>query len=103
MTPTPQAIENAARAIATSYGEDADDYASLLDICGPNNEAVPVWAKYVEQAKAALSIDLGDMTLAPKEPTTTMLSAGRDAWIVDDLRRSSTLYRAMIAAAEGER
>jgi len=37
--------------------------------------------------------------LAPKEPTTKMLAAGQTAWLADPCRKSSTLYRAMLAAA----
>lgn len=38
------------------------------------------------------------------EPTVAMLEAGQKAWLEDPLRRSSTLYRAMLSAATtGER
>lgn len=37
--------------------------------------------------------------LVPREPTTTMLAAGQSAWLDDPQRRSSTLFKAMVAAA----
>ena len=37
--------------------------------------------------------------LVPVEPSTAMLSAGQVAWLADPMRRSSTLYAAMLAAA----
>lgn len=52
---SPTALEEAAKAIAASYGEDPDDYASLLDICGPNNEPLLTWQKYAEQSTAAIT------------------------------------------------
>lgn len=99
--PTAQAVERAAREMAKSYGEDPDDYASLLDICGPNNEPLPVWHQYVEQAKSALSADLGDMVLVPVEATPAIIKA----YIAADRRRKRYTatakrdYRAMIEAA----
>lgn len=37
--------------------------------------------------------------LVPVEPTQAQLSAGQTAWLADPMRRSTTLYRAMLAAA----
>lgn len=37
--------------------------------------------------------------LVPREPTTAMLAAGQRAWLTDPQRRSSTLFRAMVDAA----
>jgi hypothetical protein len=37
--------------------------------------------------------------LVPLEPTAQMLAAGQMAWVRDPLRKSSTLYRAMVEAA----
>lgn len=37
--------------------------------------------------------------LVPVEPTQEMLKAGQDAWLKDPAKRSSTLYKAMLAAA----
>ncbi len=39
--------------------------------------------------------------LVPRDPTMKMLAAGQTAWLADPLRKSSTLYRAMIDAAGG--
>ena len=106
MTPTPQAIENAARAM-----RDITFNALTMDECR-------------DAAKAALSIDLGDMVLVPKEPTEAMLEAAVvaghqvnkpfveriksrsfEAGMSSDItagdgRIYRAAYRAMIAAAE---
>lgn len=37
--------------------------------------------------------------LVPREATTAQLAAGQRAWIDDPLKRSSTLYRAMVEAS----
>ena len=65
---SPTALEAAAKAIAASYGEDPDDFASLLDICGPNNEPLPTWHKYTEQATAAI--------------TAYLAQAGKEGWVL---------------------
>lgn len=50
---------------------------------------------------AALAVD--GVALVPREPSMAMLAAGQKAWNDDPLKKSSTLYRAMIAAAsDGE-
>ncbi|KAB0538083.1 hypothetical protein [Pseudochrobactrum saccharolyticum] len=54
--------EKVAREICLSYGQDPDDYASLCDICGSNNEPLPQWHMYIEQAEAAIR------ALSPAEP-----------------------------------
>lgn len=46
--------EKVAREICLSYGQDPDDYASLCDVCGPNNEPRPQWHMHIEQAEAAI-------------------------------------------------
>ncbi|QUI48287.1 hypothetical protein [Pseudomonas aeruginosa] len=58
----------------------------LLDSC----------AAHVAQAQH--SVPEGWM-LVPVEPTQAQLSAGQTAWLADPMRRSTTLYRAMLAAA----
>ena len=68
MTLSPTALEEAAKAIAASYGEDPDDYASLLDICGPNNEPLLTWQKYAEQSTAAI--------------TAYLAQAGKEGWVM---------------------
>lgn len=42
---------------------------------------------------------MNEWKMVPVEPSDEMLDAGAKAWLSDDLRRSSTLYRAMISAA----
>ncbi|WP_457859899.1 hypothetical protein [Pseudomonas aeruginosa] len=49
-------------------------------------------------AQAQHSVPEGWM-LVPLEPTQAQLSAGQTAWLADPMRRSTTLYRAMLAAA----
>ena len=39
------------------------------------------------------------MALVPIEPTTAMLSAAATAWNADTLKRTSTIWKAMIEAA----
>jgi len=82
--PTPQAIENAARAM-----RHITFNALTMDECR-------------DAAQAALSADLGDMVLVPREPTPAIIKA----YIAADRRRKRYAatakrdYRAMIAAAE---
>lgn len=45
-------IEAIAKVISLSYGENPDDDAPPTKICGPNNEPLPNWQAYEEQAKA---------------------------------------------------
>ncbi len=52
--PSKELIENVARELCLSYGQDPDVYASLCDICGPNNEPLPQWHIYTEQAETAV-------------------------------------------------
>jgi hypothetical protein len=53
-----------------------------------------------EIARAALSaIEAEDWQVVPKTETMEQQAAGYIAWRDDPLKRSSTLYRAMLAAA----
>jgi len=49
------AIKAIAEVISASYGENPEDDAPLSKICGPNNEPLPFWMAYEEQAKAVLA------------------------------------------------
>lgn len=49
------AVQAIAEVISLSYGENPDDDAPLSRICGPNNEPLPCWMVYDEQAKAVLA------------------------------------------------
>lgn len=51
------------------------------------------------QATAAITAYLAGDVVVPREETTAMLAAGQKAWVADELKRSSTLYRAMVSAA----
>ncbi len=62
------------------------------------NEAHAKLAGLYEAAQAQHSVPEGWM-LVPVEPTQAQLSAGQTAWLADPMRRSTTLYRAMLAAA----
>lgn len=42
---------------------------------------------------------LGDWVLVPRVPTDAMLRAAQSAWLDDTLRRTTTMWRAMLAAA----
>ena len=47
-------IEIGARAIAKSHGHDPDDLAPRTSMCTANNEQVPWWKVFEEQAEACL-------------------------------------------------
>lgn len=109
MKPTPQAIENAARAMEPRAFEILDaGYTSqnyFEERAFLNAEKVVKRAR--KKATSALSGDLGDMVLVPKEATAEMLVAATD---LDEFvggalytAHPGSVYRAMIAAAEGER
>jgi len=98
MTPTPQAIENAARALARRRGFDfPSDWEYLYH---PKSDI----GLAVADATAALSADLGDLVLVPKEATDAICEAGVsfDEAAGGKGYEYRELYRAMIAAAEGE-
>ncbi|MHC9118281.1 hypothetical protein ACYTSF_28755 [Pseudomonas aeruginosa] len=82
-----------AKAIAERFGVDIGEHSNLN--C-PWNEAL-VWMQQ-PPAQAQHSVPEGWM-LVPVEPTQAQLSAGQTAWLADPMRRSTTLYRAMLAAA----
>ena len=42
---------------------------------------------------------LGDWVSVPRVPTDMMLRAAQDAWLNDPLRRTTTMWAAMLAAA----
>lgn len=42
---------------------------------------------------------LGDWVLVPRVPTDAMLRAAQGAWLNDPLRRTTTMWAAMLAAA----
>lgn len=100
MKPTPQAIENAAREMCRSawQGSKIVDGDALAD-SGEYD------LFYRDLAQAALSVDLGDMVLVPKAATGAMCEAARsfDEAAGGKSYEYRDLYRAMIAAAEGER
>lgn len=56
-------------------------------------------ARVIAEALRALEPASGEYVLVPREPTMGMMEAAQQAWFNDPLKRSSTLYRAMIAAA----
>lgn len=48
---------------------------------------------------ALLAIEAAGLRIVPAEATTAQLYAGQRAWLADAERKSSTLYRAMVAAS----
>lgn len=54
---TDEMVEMVARAICISAGRDPDGF-DVMFICGPNNEPVPCWEGYVEEAQAAIPVCL---------------------------------------------
>lgn len=45
------------------------------------------------------AIEAAGLRIVPAEATTAQLYAGQRAWLADAERKSSTLYRAMVAAS----
>lgn len=87
-------IEKVARELCLSYGRDPDVYASLCDICGPNNEPLLQWHIYTEQAETASATILA----ALQEPTEGMLCAA--AWELENPKshESRDHIKAILAA-----
>lgn len=124
MTPTPQAIENAARAGEPCPGLKPCPFcgekkiyfnppAPEIDFLGSLNcpaclASMPNETNNVEELIGCWNhrepTDLGDMVLVPREPTPAIIKA----YIAADRRRKRYAatakrdYRAMLAAAEGE-
>lgn len=44
-----------AMTLALSYGRDPDEPAPILEMCDENNQPVPIWMVYIEQAEALLA------------------------------------------------
>jgi hypothetical protein len=78
----PRTVERVARAISRRFIETNKAAGHPTNL---------TWRDYVPDAIAAIE--------AMREPSVSQLAAGQEAWLKDDLRRSSTLYRAMIEAA----
>lgn len=47
--------EEIARTICLSYGRDPDEMTSIGEMCTDDNQPVPIWMVYEEQADAILS------------------------------------------------
>lgn len=56
-------------------------------------------AVYRTGSRVALAAALEGLLIVPAEPTMAMLAAGQKAWIADPLKRSTTLYKAMVEAS----
>jgi hypothetical protein len=52
-----------------------------------------------QQPAAPSGEAVGDWALVPRTPTDAMLRAAQSAWLDDTLRRTTTMWRAMLAAA----
>lgn len=96
-------IETMARGFCSSFGDDPDGDAPLGAICGPNNEALPLWRLYEEQAEAALTaLQAEGMAVVPVEPTARMVIAGASAKPIANRMNTLTaagVWAAMLAAA----
>jgi hypothetical protein len=78
MTDLEKLREAIARGIALVRGHDPDGFDILL-ICGPNNEPIPCWMAFEEEADAALAaIEAEGAKVVFREPTPEMLKAGWD-------------------------
>lgn len=91
-------IERVARAICAS---DEQNGGASWDYYPDRSKGF-----YRDSARAALAAlrpgdELpGGLVVVPKEATMRQLAAGQSAWLADPERKSSTLYRAMIAAVK---
>ena len=86
-------IEAAARATIAQEQDCWDIPAADWDVVSLKLHGF--WA----QAEAAITAYLAGDVVVPREATAAMLEAGQKAWLSDEMRRSSTLYRAMVSAA----
>jgi len=52
-----------------------------------------------QMSEVVTRLELAGWVIVPREPTTEMIADGQAAWRNDPLKRSTTLYKAMIDAA----
>jgi hypothetical protein len=70
-------VQAIAKVISLSYGEDPDEDAPLGKICGSNNEPLPNWMAYEEQAKAVFTWMMAVIDkLDPASPTPVSAPVG---------------------------
>ena len=86
-------VEKVARAICKAQGDDPDLMVSS-DFSG-RGTSILITDGYLTLAGAAIAA----VAEALEGPSVQMLRSGQDAWVGDNMHRSSTLYRAMIAAS----
>lgn len=92
-----RAIEAGARALAAKR---KFELSSDLRHFAPNSKtglALSDAAAVITAYEAHLKAE--GFVVVRAEPTVAMLAAGQKAWLEDPLRKSSTLYRAMLSAA----
>ncbi len=82
----------------TSQYENIIGMRKKIDAQADHIRRLEIRIHELRTAQAQHSVPEGWM-LVPVEPTQAQLSAGQTAWLADPMRRSTTLYRAMLAAA----
>jgi hypothetical protein len=78
MTLDDELVEKAAKGICLSYGQDPDEFVDTRLMCGPNNEKLPMWQVYEEQARAAITAYLD----AAVEKGKATYHAGKEGYSV---------------------
>lgn len=90
-------IEAVARALCLANGIDPD--GGISQLAGDK-----AWHAYVMDAHAAITAyeaARGDVVVVPKEPTPAMMDAATE--VTENGCFADDIYRAMIAASQGER
>jgi hypothetical protein len=77
----------------------ADHASPLPHLAG---EALRVLRAELERVHNRSLPTPADWKVVPLHPTDSMLRAAQDAWLADPLRRTTTIWSAMLAAAPNE-
>lgn len=96
-------LETMARAIAASQGHYPDEMAPAAVICGKQNQLLPWWRAFEEEAAAALTaLEAKGVAVVPVEPAQQMLDAAEPQYSDDWRDRHQAIkdiWSAMITAA----
>lgn len=93
---------DAAQPEASTALEQAASHAHICSKLAEQYKSDPVLFAALTDAAAILRDlmrGLGDWVLVPRVPTDAMLRAAQGAWLNDPLRRTTTMWAAMLAAA----
>ena len=109
MTLSPTALEEAAKAISISTGDEPSKltYAREMQCSGNDREPQYRWQYWTEHATAAITSYLAQAgkegwVMVPVEPSCDQLAAGMEAWgRLDDAEEEvEAIYTEMLAAAQ---